>query len=924
MSYSLATFYVDPINGDDSPRSLGSTITGWSNPVGSIVRGTTAGAHNLYPGVILQLFWIGDPTHYANGYWIVSSVPTPTTFELEGADANDFLPAPAGAPTIAGNTGGGKWDDAFLTVPFALTLQHPDGSGAGNMVRVAKSPETVVPSGLWTGGPLLTPLPVTDATGATITVPDHTAVEGDIVRVGTVDDMTGELSGVWRVASVAGDVLTLEHPVTTLPPSVLAPGGSPGAGVRCQIITPRTVQFPASVAMAVPLDGAADVPGQPLNLSVRVGFAGTGYSVNDIIEVGAATGYFIRVLTIGGGGEVLTFVTEEYILGAGGFTASDYATTGGTGTGLEITVGSVFTGATVAEDVYPSRKSGGVLSVVVSNDVGLMPGKTHVAKRLTGSPTNVSGRNTFQCWVRISVAASPGDLVIYTTDAAGTTVIEQFLFDDIPVANEWFLATFRRDQQWWAGEPPPPTIAAVVVAVSANLAGESIDVDCPIFANYDEPNLGSLISLDDNTSPRYAIDAIDENIVYLASRVIGQYALRDTDLHAYTDVSETANARFTYAVPFPTNAIAWANAPYAVTVEGGWDTVAEERNGTTHFDGCFVGANGVLLGIDSPEMTIKHFGVWRFVTGVRHDLTTIGTNFATTLEECWFGYCGTGLEIKNTGGWVVRNVRGLCSNVVGIQFENAHGCEAENISAQNNVTAIAFDPSCENNRVAALSAFRNTTAVWMAGNGNEVVDANVDECGVGIRVRSPGVNVLRSALFALNGTDIWTWSLVPFAQTRLKSLDHNLLNVDRHYEYGAIVERAATSRPGGAGNMWVISLPRLDIPPVDWSRPVESPVELRLGLIGIRANVQVRAESMMRRPYPEHARGALVIKASPEVGLNADVEVALSESPDWQAVVATFVPTSAGVVEIVARAWRTNATGTTGAIAVDTLRVTQN
>lgn len=913
MAYSLANFHVDPINGDDTPPTA-LVFDDATNPSGSVVRIETTGSHDLVVGALLDISLSGYPLHYANGRWKVANVPTATTFDLALADADLFLPLPA-TPDLD-PVGGASWNAPFATLTHALLV-----AGPSDTIRHVASPETVVTNGLWTQGPTPTPLEVTDADGDVITIPDHTAIVGDIVRVGTPEDLSGELSGVWRVDDVTGDELTLVHPVTGDAPASLAPGGPPGAGVLCQVITSRTVQFGADLeVLPLPMAGMSVVGGHPDGITPRVGFEGTGYVLDDILTVG---GLGLRVTAVGGGGEVTTLAFEDYD-GTGGFTVGNMTPTGGSGTGLQITIASVFDGCSLNETSVPSRIGGGVLTV--STTGATYPSEINIARLAFGSPTQFFGFHHFQCWIRSSAVALNGKLAIETTDTAGTVVHERIDFPNLPAANEWCLVTVVRSGEWWPlPEDPgeflfvmPPQADAVTLVFTPDGSGIQFEIDVPTFTRRDRPNLGSVVSRDGTDEPRHAIEAIDGPIAYL-SAIPGRYVFGDFDQHGYTGASGTDDALFTHAFP-GSGATLTPTAP--VSIVGGWAPDDIVPSGETLFDGGCRVTPGFIVGDNG--LTLERLGFFRFLTGLSHAATTLGTNVFARLNRCRFGYCNVGLKIERASGWLVDELLGADSCVTGIDLRNAHNCIIAIENAVSNCqTGVLIDPECANNAFTGGVVASCGIGVWLGGHDNRLTGLNADRCARGVFMRAGGINVLDDAIFTLCGVDIWTWSLVPGSQTRLRSLRHNLTGRDRQYEYGAMIEAEPSTRPGGSGNMWTLTLPRLDVPPIDLSRPETSHLELRLGLVGINGGGTVSIESAVRQVYPENTRASVVVKANPAVGLPEDLTIGFGSTSGWQTIAGSLNPTAAGVIEIVLRVWRTNATAFNGIVQVDTLRVSQ-
>ena len=84
--------------------------------------------------------------------------------------------------------------------------------------------------------------------------------------------------------------------------------------------------------------------------TVAIAAAGTGYSANDILTIAGGTGGTVRVLTVGGSGEVTSIQIANP--GTGYSAATGAATTGGTGSGCTIT--------TTIAPVFPAYSVNGV------------------------------------------------------------------------------------------------------------------------------------------------------------------------------------------------------------------------------------------------------------------------------------------------------------------------------------------------------------------------------------------------------------------------------------------------------------------------------------------------------------------------------------------------------------------------------------
>lgn len=141
MSYTNATFFLDPISGSDTARTALTTVT-VANPSGSITRATKT-AHGLVTGAVVDLTLFSA---WLNEAWIISVV-----------DANNFDLVGAVWQTTADNNGtatprgGSSKADAWKTFNNGATAPR---IAPGDTIRVIAStdPTSLGQTATWTKG----------------------------------------------------------------------------------------------------------------------------------------------------------------------------------------------------------------------------------------------------------------------------------------------------------------------------------------------------------------------------------------------------------------------------------------------------------------------------------------------------------------------------------------------------------------------------------------------------------------------------------------------------------------------------------------------------------------------------------------------------------------------------------------------------
>lgn len=149
MSYSNATFYVDPASGSDAARTA---LTGCvaSNPSGTITR-INKTAHGLTTGAVVDLTLFST---WLNAAWKITVVDA-DNFDLDGAvwqttADNNGTVTPRGGSSLA---------DAWNTMTYGTSSSRVQ---AGDSIRVKKSPDpTLVGNATWTQNSLTVTLPNT-------------------------------------------------------------------------------------------------------------------------------------------------------------------------------------------------------------------------------------------------------------------------------------------------------------------------------------------------------------------------------------------------------------------------------------------------------------------------------------------------------------------------------------------------------------------------------------------------------------------------------------------------------------------------------------------------------------------------------------------------------------------------------------------
>lgn len=242
MSYSNATFYIDPESGSDAARTALLTCVA-SNPSGTITR-INKTAHGLVTGAVVDLTLF---TAWLNSAWKITVVDA-NNFDLDGA----VWQATADNNGTVTPRGGSSKADAWSTLNNGATAARTQ---AGDDVRLKASPDpTTLGDGVWTSSKKQNAVSISSSTNTSpiqvTTSAAHGCAAGDDVFINSHNTNTNA-NGWWKV---------LDAPTSTTLTLGLADGSNStgnGAGTGGTItkVTNMRVELSAAVTKNVALCG---------------------------------------------------------------------------------------------------------------------------------------------------------------------------------------------------------------------------------------------------------------------------------------------------------------------------------------------------------------------------------------------------------------------------------------------------------------------------------------------------------------------------------------------------------------------------------------------------------------------------------------------------------------------------------------------
>ena len=920
MSYSNATFYVDDGSvsgnpGDDSARAALTSCTA-SNPSGTITRINKTG-HGLATGAVVDLT---DFDAWLNGAWKVT-VFNADNFDLDGATWQATVDA-SGTVTPRG---GSSWADAWLTIsdgPLAARIQP------GDTIRVAKSGDPVSVGGAtWTGGPIGAEVTISSSTDATpivvTTSANHGLNNGDYVRVYNHSTNT-TANGTWKVANKTLNTFELTEPETGA--NSVGAGGGAGSGGKVRQINSQVVYLDTAQTKTIDnCESAWTVVGGYIVDTITVDAAGSGYQAGDILTIvdGSANDATVEVLTVDTGGEVLTVQLDTQSVLGGYTTGSGKTTTGGFGLGCTLNIATVVDSGTLTLDTPSgqSPQSAAHVTHVVDNIIVAGAAAARLAYKAITS-TDFSSYDSITLWVK-SNGTSPLAVdefrVCLCSDTTGKTVVDTFLVSALPVQDKWYPLVIQKSG---GGSLGAAIQSIALYSDTATQAGAYLSVDNISACDAAGLNLQTLITKNTQafggTEYAFAIESISGRVVMLAERAGStQFAPSGASAkRGYIGTTEnvTTYLRKPVALPVasgPANR-ARDNGLYGSTINysGGWDTVSSTQNGVTIYDGQIGSGSGIYC--TRTYNTFTRFHVTRYSYGFHFE---DAGSFRNTVTDITATHCNQyGVYLSEGNNNTVTSARVSYCNT-GANFSSCSNNVITSISAINCSAGVEFS-SCLKNTVQTITANHcGTGAVFYStSNGNELQAGSFTNCGKGIEA-SGGENYGRDLTFSSCAENVHI--TLAARSRRFDSKNHNGTSQNYLYDIGVEVVSAPTTRSGGVGLMWGVTLTN----PYGPFRDEGFPFYLPIAQVPVEANYLVTASLWMKKTDSTDIAASFICKGGQIAGVTTDVETVKASDIAWQNVTITFTPTERGVVELGAKVWFVTSTPET--VYIDDITISQ-
>lgn len=915
MSYSNATFYVDDGSvsgnpGDDSARAALAGCTA-SNPSGTITRINYVG-HSLTTGAVVDLT---DFDAWLNGAWKIT-VFDADNFDLDGATWQSTVDA-TGTVTPRG---GSSWADAWETIsdgPLAARIQP------GDTIRVAKSGDPVSVGGAtWTGGPIGAEVSISSSTDATpivvTTSSNHGFNNGDYVRVYNHSTNT-TANGTWKVANKTLNTFELTEPETGA--NSVGAGGGAGSGGTVRQINAQVVYLDTAQTKTIDnCESAWSLVSGYVGPNISVTFGGSGYVVGDILTIvdgaGDAT---VEVLTVDGGGEVLTVQLNSQTFYGGYTTGSGKATTDGSGSGCTLDITAIDSGTLTLES--PSAQSPQSSSHVKHSIAdSLINAGVRLAYK-TIPTTDLSAYDAITLWVRSEGTTAPvaGEWLI-ALDTIGLMNSDIFIVPAIPVLNKWYPIVIQR---YGGGNLGAAIEAVALVGFASTQLGASISIDNISACSSTGLNLQTLITKNPQafggTEYAYAIESISGRVVMLAERAGNtQFAPSGSSAkRGYIGTTENVTTYLRKPIALPVVGSGAANTVRdnglygsPINYSGGWDTGSNIQNGTTIYDGQIGSGSGLYC--SRVYNTFTHFHATRYQSGFRFE---DAGSFKNTVTDITATHCNEyGVVLSECSENTVTSANANYCNV-GVRFSSCTNNTVASISALNCYTGVDFSASL-NNTVQSLTAeYCDTGAAFYAtATGNELQAGAFTNCDKGV-VTYGGLNYGRDLTFSSCNENVYAY---PAARSRrFDSKNHNGTGQNYLFDAGVEVVSAPTTRSGGAGLMWGITLTN----PLGPYRDEGWPFYLPIAQVPVEANYLVTASLWMKKTDSTDIAASFICKGGQIAGVTTDVETVKASDIAWQNVTITFTPTERGVVELGAKVWFVTSTPET--VYIDDITISQ-
>jgi hypothetical protein len=331
-----------------------------------------------------------------------------------------------------------------------------------------------------------------------------------------------------------------------------------------------------------------------------------------------------------------------------------------------------------------------------------------------------------------------------------------------------------------------------------------------------------------------------------------------------------------------------------ITFSGGWDrTAMSAQNLESWIDG--VNGNGLLYYTNYSYCNISNCAFVRGNNGYYISSQAAQFNEANLIA----GNNCTSSGVYSTGGFNNLSCNHVCSN----------GGTGADVSSLSGLNKYVFPNICSNMANGMRTALLNFDTATFNSYNNLLAGVRVDHGGAGrlincrigsngnsgiARVNSANICLINCLIEDSNEVDNST-----FIDTTVFSHDHDQ-TPGNHKIFGSssLISSATDQRRTASGISWKMQ-------PTNTIRDSTWPVVLSLAKVAVAANSLVTVKAWMRRNNSGLTM-RLVCKGGQISGVSNDVVASVTTTDAWEEEVITFMPTTAGVVEITAEAWGGN------------------
>jgi hypothetical protein len=818
----------------------------------------TATSHGFIDGDYVRIYDHATNTN-ANGVWRVAN-KTPNTFELVDPET--------GANRAGNGAGAGSGGTARNITAQVVYLDAAQTATVDNC-EVA-----------WTG--------VTGYVSDVITV--TAGGKGyQVDDILTIDD--GPSDATVRVLTVAttGPVLT-----------VAINDGGTGYTIGDTLFIQA-----GDNAASVSVTATSGLPDNAVT-AVTVLTGGTGYSVASGLSTTGGTGItncLLDVLTVDDG-DVLTVDLEDQSA-LGGYTAgSGVATLNGSGTGCTLDIAAVSAGNFTLKDNasgWESPQGDKHIEFQIGSNLvaGGIPAR--LCYRALPSTLDLSSYSKLSFWAYANgdaPAANEWKLCL-CSDSSGQTVVDTIKLTALPASQKWYPLTLARVG---GGNFGASIQSIALYSDTATALNATIEIDNIIACTASGLNLQSLITKNSaahgGSEYAYSIESISGRVVMLGSFPTSNFVPKGSARRGY--IGTTANVT-TYIrkpiISIQTSGYAnraTDNGAYGnnILYSGGWDPVGGTQNGTTIFDGH--AGTGTGFYTSKAYNTVERFQFSRYDTGLRIEDSAA---FRNTITDVVATHCLTqGVVLNNCELNTIESLRAnYC--VTGLSMAGCTNNTADIDNLTNCVNGVTFSAGAADNVIEDIACQYCSYGAYMAASSdNEIKAGTFSNCTAGVFMLG-GHNYGRGLTFTSCTYDVYPYPSLKSAKFDSKS--HDGTGQNYLFDQGVEVVSQATTRSGGSGLMWGITLTS----PMGPYRDEGWPYYLPVAQVPVEANLLVTASLWMQKSDAADIEGSFICKGDQVAGVPLDVETVKAADTSWENVTITFTPTARGVVELGVKVW---------------------